>query len=72
MKVLMITAFAFLVLFSQGCKEQSTKQTAAAELQSIFPKGELGPAENFTGKAWNYGLVPNDTTYTTLVGNFFW
>lgn len=39
--------------------------------QGIFPKGELGPAENFTGRAWNYGLLPADSTFTTVVGNVY-
>lgn len=33
--------------------------------------GELGPAKYFTGKAWNYGLVADDTVYNTLVGNVY-
>jgi quercetin dioxygenase-like cupin family protein len=37
----------------------------------IFPKGELGPEKNFTGKAYNFGLVPSDSTYNTLVGNVY-
>ena len=39
--------------------------------KGIFAKGQLGPAENFTGKAWNTGLVPQDSTLTTLVGNVY-
>jgi quercetin dioxygenase-like cupin family protein len=69
MKIILITAF--VALFSLSCKAQTTKPTAATETQSIFPKGELGPAENFTGKAWNIGLVANDTTYNTVVGNVY-
>lgn len=38
---------------------------------AIFPKGKLGPAENFTGKAWNIGLVDNDSIYHTAVGNVY-
>jgi quercetin dioxygenase-like cupin family protein len=47
------------------------KDTAgdAGHEQSIFPKGQLGPATNFTGNAYNLGLVSNDSTYNTLVGN---
>lgn len=37
----------------------------------IFPQGELGPATNFTGNAYNFNLVANDSTYNTLVGNVF-
>lgn len=71
MKRLMITSFVFATIINMGCKEQAPQQNAAAEVQAIFPKGELGPAENFTGKAWNYGLVANDSTYGTLVGNVY-
>ncbi|MCW3106914.1 MAG: cupin [Segetibacter sp.] len=67
MKTIFITAFAFVTLFSVGCKAQTT----VTGTQSIFPKGELGPAENFTGKAWNIGLVSNDTIYNTVVGNVY-
>jgi quercetin dioxygenase-like cupin family protein len=37
----------------------------------IFPKGELGPEKNFTGKAYNLGLVSSDSIYNTLVGNVY-
>ncbi len=43
----------------------------ATELQAIFPKGEKGPAENFTGNAWNTPLVANDSTYNTVIGNVY-
>ena len=57
-------------LFMIGCGDQASKK-ADGETQAIFPKGNLGAAENFTGNAWNYGLVANDTTYNTLVGNVY-
>ena len=50
--------------------EQTSKKEENT-LQTIFPKGDLGVAENFTGKAWNYGLVANDTTYNTVIGNVY-
>jgi len=71
MKTALIVAAAFVAVFSLGCKDETTKKIAETETQSIFPKGELGPAQNFTGKAWNFGLVSNDTTYNTLVGNVY-
>jgi quercetin dioxygenase-like cupin family protein len=37
----------------------------------VFPKGEPGPSANFTGNAYNFGLVANDSTYNTLVGNVY-
>ena len=49
MKPFIITAVVAMSLLTFGCKEN--KQ---AELQAIFPKGELGSAENFTGNAMAY------------------
>jgi quercetin dioxygenase-like cupin family protein len=71
MKHSLIAAFVFAALFNLGCNEQASTKTTDGETQAIFPKGEQGPAENFTGKAWNYGLVANDTTYNTVVGNVY-
>jgi quercetin dioxygenase-like cupin family protein len=63
MKTLFTTAITSIALLLTGCMQSKTQ-----ELQSIFPKGEVGAAENFTGKAWNTSLVDNDTVYNTLVG----
>jgi quercetin dioxygenase-like cupin family protein len=71
MKHSLFAAFVFAALFNLGCKEQASTKAPEGETQAIFPKGEQGPAENFTGKAWNYGLVANDTTYHTVVGNVY-
>jgi len=71
MKRLFIVSLVFVALIIQGCKEQDAKQNVEADVQAIFPKGELGPAENFTGKAWNIGLVATDTVYNTVVGNVY-
>src|SRR5829696_8273232 len=60
-------ANCFLLLLSTSCMQQNKNE----ELQAIFPKGEKGPAENFTGNAWNTGLVANDSTYNTVVGNVY-
>ena len=70
MKTLLITAIVSLALLTTSCMENKSenKQT---ELQAIFPKGEKGPAENFTGNAWNTPLVANDSTYNTVVGNVY-
>ena len=62
-----------------ACKQKdqqnnkSSEATTNSELvvSAIFPKGEKGPAKCFTGNAYNYGLVPMDSTYTTLVGNVY-
>jgi quercetin dioxygenase-like cupin family protein len=67
--VLKIALLASVVFTS--CNEKTTKMESNEKVHSIFPKGELGPAENFTGNAWNAGLVANDTMYNTVVGNVY-
>lgn len=54
-----------------GCTPNEPKDNAMSEPAAIFPRGEQGAAEFFTGKAWNYGLVGNDSIFTTLVGNVY-
>ena len=71
MNRLLFAAFAFSALLIIGCKEQASKKPITNEIGAIFPKGELGSAENFTGKAWHTTLVANDSTYNTLVGNVY-
>ena len=69
-QILFITATTFLSLFSISCMEQTNKEKGN-ELQAIFPKGNLGAAENFTGNAWATALVANDSMYNALVGNVY-
>ena len=71
MKRLVIAAYVFSALLIIGCKEQASKKPTIGETGAIFPKGELGAAENFTGKAWHTALVANDSTYNTLIGNVY-
>ena len=70
MKILLIIAIASLALLITSCMENKTENNKT-ELNAIFPKGEKGPAENFTGNAWNIGLVENDTIYNTVIGNVY-
>ncbi|RYY71093.1 MAG: cupin domain-containing protein [Chitinophagaceae bacterium] len=70
MKVFIISAIASLALLTTSCNEQASKKEDK-ELTAIFPNGDLGPAENFTGNAWAKLLVANDSTYNTLVGNVY-
>jgi len=70
-KIRLITVVALAGLLNLGCKEQTSMNTNGDKVESIFPKGELGPAENFTGKAWNIGLVASDSIYYTVVGNVY-
>ena len=70
MKPLLILTMILFVLFTTSCNNQTPKQEEKA-LNQIFPKGTLGPAENFTGKAWHMPLVANDSIYNTLIGNVY-
>ena len=70
MKAFLISAIASLPLLTTSCMEQTSKKEDK-ELNAIFPKGSLGPAENFTGKARNTPLVPNDSIYNTIIGNVY-
>jgi hypothetical protein len=55
-----------LLLLIIGCNQKATNNENNDQVQAIFPKGEKGPAENFTGNAWNTGLVADDTIYNIL------
>lgn len=63
-----LTMAATFLISLNGYAQSDTKSDKLAQ-QAIFPKGEQGPAENFTGKAFNYGLVATDSVYNTVVGN---
>lgn len=54
-----------------GCTADKNADSATEQVAAIFPNGEQGTAELFTGKAWNYCLVGNDSIFTTLVGNVY-
>ena len=60
---------ATIVLISFKSFSQTKVKSHVSIQQAIFPKGKQGPAENFTGKAFNYGLLESDSTYNTVVGN---
>ena len=70
MKALLITAIASLALLTTSCMDNKS-ENKPTELQAIFPKGEKGPAENFTGNVWNIGLVANDGIYNMVIGNVY-
>lgn len=74
MKIEKWITFVLLVITLVSCngeKNQSNESKSETPSESIFPKGQLGVATNFTGNAYNFGLVANDSTYNTLVGNVY-
>lgn len=68
---LKVAALIIATLFITKNTWAQGRKNATDVSKGIFPKGQLGPAENFTGKAWNFGLVPSDSTLTTVVGNVY-
>jgi quercetin dioxygenase-like cupin family protein len=66
--ILPVVSLCAALIFT-GCDQ--TKPVTTEQDNQIFPKGELGPAKNFTGKAYAFGLVPSDSIYNTLVGNVY-
>lgn len=64
-----IFAMFFSALALMSCRNDDSKESGHEHL--IFPQGEPGPAANFTGKTYNYGLIPSDSTYNMLVGNVY-
>lgn len=81
LKNTLILGISVSTLLAVGCTPQSSEQEQAPqaqeaapadenEVEAIFPKGEKGPSKNFTGNAYNYGLVM-DSTLTTVVGNVY-
>ena len=63
-----VLLLAATLLSCNGGKNQIEQPVSA---EAIFPKGELGPATNFTGNAYNTRLLADDSTYNTLVGNVY-
>lgn len=63
-----------LMLLTVGCVQQNQPDEKPAneskDLNFLFPKGNKGSEQFFTGNAYNQGLVM-DTTLTTIVGNVY-
>jgi quercetin dioxygenase-like cupin family protein len=76
MKKLAIISVIILMFIGQSCNtntgaKQENAMADKNELDAIFPKGEKGSSDLFTGNAWATSLVENDSTYNTLIGNVY-
>ena len=63
-----------ICVVAMACNKNQNKEkmkNTNQELEVIFPKGELGSKNFFTGNAYPTALVDSDTTYNTLVGNVY-
>ena len=70
--LILVPLLAIILAACSGtASEQAEVETARDSTSLIFPKGNLGPASNFTGAAHNYGLVPGDSIYNILAGNVY-
>ncbi|MNS43329.1 Cupin domain protein [compost metagenome] len=70
MKTQLITLALILSLTMISCNQNKEKmENTKQELEAIFPKGELGTQDLFTGTAYYIGLVDADSTFTTAIGN---
>ena len=56
-------------------RTNNSSELAQEEVQTpseaIFPTGQKGSPDFFTGNAYNYGMVSPDSTYSTIVGNVY-
>jgi len=64
----LIITLIFMTALFLGCNA-TVDNSGSEDNSSIFPKGELAPAEFFTGNAWVTGLVDNDSVFTTVTGS---
>jgi quercetin dioxygenase-like cupin family protein len=76
MKKLGIVTVTVLMFLGQSCntnkgEKQENLNVEDNELNAIFPKGEKGSEEYFTGNVYPVGLVEADSIHTTLAGNVF-
>lgn len=71
MKSILITSLSITIAIMSSCSADKNSDIEAHQEQVIFPLGQLGTASIFTGNAYNYGLVANDSIYHTLVGNVY-
>lgn len=71
LKLVAIIMFVAITTLSCNNKNQEKMKTDTNELTEIFPKGEKGTNDLFTGNAYPTALVDADSVYNTLVGNVY-
>lgn len=70
-KIAAIMIFVAIAILSCNDKNQDKMKMDTNELTEIFPKGEKGTSNLFTGNAYPTALVNADSVYNTLVGNVY-
>lgn len=64
-----VSILGALILMAAAVQGQNDPQGLSPD--GIFPKGQKGPSQFFTGNAYPFGLVRADSVYTTLAGNVY-
>ncbi|MCF2518831.1 hypothetical protein [Dyadobacter sp. CY351] len=60
---------ALLLVLAHISVNAQVKNTESQSSSSIFPKGQLAPASNFTGKAWVHPLISADSVFNIPVSS---
>jgi quercetin dioxygenase-like cupin family protein len=75
MRMVLVIVITLFLLIGQGCNSKTENQenmdSDKTEVNAIFPIGEKGSAEWFTGNAYPTSLLEADSIYTTLAGNVY-
>jgi quercetin dioxygenase-like cupin family protein len=72
MKIAQITLVIMTTAMLFACNQTKEKmENSKHEPEAIFPKGEKGSKDLFTGTAYPTPLVEADSVYNTLIGNVY-
>jgi len=70
-KLALLATICVLTLACKNDQDSEKMIDDKNQLNEIFPKGEKGPGETFTGNAYTTSLVESDSIYNTVVGNVY-
>lgn len=70
-KIIAMTLIGLAIISCNTNDKNQKEMENNKELNAIFPQGEKGSKDLFTGNAYNIGLVDADSTFTTAVGNVY-
>ena len=72
MRIVQIAMAIIISATVMSCNQNKEKmENTKQELEAIFPKGEKGSRDFFTGNAYPTALVEADSVYNTLIGNVY-
>jgi len=72
MRIVQIAMAIIISATVMSCNQNKEKmENTKQELEAIFPQGEKGSKDFFTGNAYPTALVEADSVYNTLIGNVY-